>query len=164
MNTLRCSRAASIRGFTLVEVTLALGIAVFCLMVIFGLLNVGINTSSGSIEQSVATNILTAVAGDLRAAPTPAPNATSATSTVYGLSIPGNGGSPTNSLGIVLDTTGQRATGATPGRYRLDVWMRPGTNRGATQARIMVSWPPRPAGTTGSPANLVESFVALDRN
>ena len=56
-------------GFSLVEVTVALGISVFCLAVIFGLLNVGFNTGSLAAEQTAATNLLATVSSDLRTAP-----------------------------------------------------------------------------------------------
>ena len=77
--------ASRLRAFTLVEVALALGIAVFCLMVVFGLLNVGVATSSASFEQTVATDIVSSVAADLRTAN---PGAATVNTTVYGLAIP----------------------------------------------------------------------------
>ena len=39
------TRNTSISGFSLVEVTLALGVVVFCLVTILGLLAVGINST-----------------------------------------------------------------------------------------------------------------------
>lgn len=155
---------AAAPGFTLVEVTLALGIAVFCLVVIFGLMNVGINTSSASVEQTVATNILAAVASDLRAAPTPSANTSGtitpgAASAVYGLTLPVNGATGGNTTRS-LDSTGQLLGGTVPARYQLDVSTISGTSRGATLARITVSWPPGAVVKSGS----VEMLVALDRN
>ncbi len=149
-------------AFTLVEVTLALGIAVFCLVTIFGLLNVGVAASAASFEQTVATNILSSVAADLRAAN----RSTAAVSTtVYGLAIPAPaqaGASPSASaLPVVyLDASGQVSASAAQAHYRLNVWMKPGTDRQATFSRVMVSWPPLAA----TPAGAVETLVALDRN
>ena len=168
MNRVFRSRAVLLRAFTLVEVTLALGIAVFCLVVVFGLMNVGINTSAGSMEQTNASNILCAVAADLRAAPTPTAGNNSATSAVYGLTIPVNvpagGNTPaplTNpSDSKILDVNGQLASATTPSRYQLQIWAMKSVGRDATRARIMVSWPPG----AQVPAGSVESVIALDRN
>ena len=159
------ARVRQLQAFTLVEVTLALGIAVFCLVVIFGLLNVGLNTSSASIEQTNASNILGAVAADLRAAPTPPTNGAS---TVYGLQLPTNvamgGNTPAPAANPTytktLDVSGQPVTTSPPGRYQLDVWTMASVNRDATRVRLRVSWPP---GAT-VPAGSIESVVSLDRN
>jgi uncharacterized protein (TIGR02598 family) len=56
-------------GFSLVEVVTALGIAAFCLLTLLGLLAVGVTSNKGTINQSIAVNIATAVAADLRATP-----------------------------------------------------------------------------------------------
>src|SRR2546421_11803854 len=57
-------------AFSLVEVTLALGIAAFCLIPVFGLMPVGVQTNRNATSQTAATNIIAAVASDLRATPT----------------------------------------------------------------------------------------------
>ena len=154
-------RAVSATGFSLVEVTLALGIAVFCLVVVFGLMNVGINTSASSMEQTNASNILSAVAADLRATSTTA----GASSTVYLIPTPVNvqtGSTPapstTATYSKTLDASGQVV--ATGGRYQLDVWTMPSVGRDASRVRIMVSWPPKAV----TPAGSVEAVVSLDRN
>src|ERR1700757_678896 len=54
-------------AFSLVEVTLALGIAAFCLIAVFGLLPVGLQTNRSATAQGQATNIMAAVVSDLRA-------------------------------------------------------------------------------------------------
>src|SRR5438094_520277 len=60
------SRAA----FSLVEVTFALGIAAFCLIAVFGMMPVGVQTNRNASSQTAATNIMAAVVADLRAIPT----------------------------------------------------------------------------------------------
>ena len=62
-----CSR--SIAAFSLIEVTLALGIAAFCLIAVFGLVPVGVQTNRNATPQTVATNILSSVVSDIRASP-----------------------------------------------------------------------------------------------
>lgn len=54
-------------AFTLVEVTLALGVAAFCLLSVFGLLSVGINSNQASVEQTAAASLARAIIADLRA-------------------------------------------------------------------------------------------------
>src|ERR1700674_3846005 len=56
-------------GFSLVEVTLALGVAAFCLIALFGLLPLGVQTNQSSISQTAAASVLSSVVADLRATP-----------------------------------------------------------------------------------------------
>ena len=62
-------RNRSIAGFSLVEVTLALGVAAFCLIAVFGLVPVGVQTNRNATSQTFATNILSGVVSDIRASP-----------------------------------------------------------------------------------------------
>jgi hypothetical protein len=50
-------------------VTLALGIAAFCLIAVFGLVPVGVQTNRNATSQTTATNILSSVVSDIRASP-----------------------------------------------------------------------------------------------
>ena len=73
-------------GFSLIEVTIALGIAAFCLITVFALLPLGINTNQNAFEQTSAAGIASAIAADLHGTPVVSnPNATS--------SVPGTSGS-----------------------------------------------------------------------
>lgn len=56
-------------GFSLVEITIAIGIISFALLALLGLLPTGLNTVKASADESIATNILTAVAADVRNIP-----------------------------------------------------------------------------------------------
>jgi uncharacterized protein (TIGR02598 family) len=56
-------------AFSLVELTIALGIAAFCLIAVFGLVPVGVQTNRNATSQTAATNILTSVVSDIRASP-----------------------------------------------------------------------------------------------
>src|SRR6476660_9521923 len=60
-------------GFSLVEVTLALGVTAVALITIFGLLVTGTQTNHTAVEQTYSSDILTAVAADLRATPKTSP-------------------------------------------------------------------------------------------
>ena len=56
-----------IAGFSLVEITLALGVAALCLIVLLGLLAVGVKTQQASMQQTTANDITSMILGDLRA-------------------------------------------------------------------------------------------------
>src|SRR5207247_145894 len=58
-----------VHAFSLVELTLALGIAAFCLIAVFGLVPVGVQTNRNATSQTTATNILSSVISDIRASP-----------------------------------------------------------------------------------------------
>jgi uncharacterized protein (TIGR02598 family) len=55
-------------AFSLVEVTLALGIAAFCLLTVFALLPVALKTQQASIQQTTANTIISQIVADLGAA------------------------------------------------------------------------------------------------
>jgi hypothetical protein len=82
------NRTHSTASFSLVEVTLALGVAGFCLIAILGLLPAGLNTNQNSTRQTTANGILSSIVADLRATPV-----TSTTSNLFG--IPMNNGRST---------------------------------------------------------------------
>src|SRR5438874_13764949 len=53
-------------GFSLVEVTLALGVAAFCLLVLLGLLPTGLKTQQSGIQQTTANQIISQISSFLR--------------------------------------------------------------------------------------------------
>src|SRR5215469_5230401 len=59
----------SATAFSLIELTLALGVAAFCLIAVFGLVPVGVQTNRNATSETAATNILTSVVSDIRASP-----------------------------------------------------------------------------------------------
>lgn len=56
-----------VAGFTLVEVTLALGIAAICLVALMGLLPTSLKTQQSSIHQTTANQIISQISSFLRA-------------------------------------------------------------------------------------------------
>jgi uncharacterized protein (TIGR02598 family) len=78
-------------GFSLIEVTIALGIAAFCLITVFGLLPIGLDSSQNAAEQTTVSGIATAISADLHS--TPNLSGTGATTSRFGLFIP-----PTNQI------------------------------------------------------------------
>jgi uncharacterized protein (TIGR02598 family) len=68
-NTLVLKRYLSkVVAFSLVEVTLALGIAAFCLITVFALVPVALKTQQASIQQTTANTIASQIVADLSAA------------------------------------------------------------------------------------------------
>jgi type II secretory pathway pseudopilin PulG len=61
-------RLRRVHAFSLVEVTLAIGIAAFCLLAVFGLMPIGVQTNRNTNSQAAAANIMAAVIADMRAA------------------------------------------------------------------------------------------------
>jgi uncharacterized protein (TIGR02598 family) len=142
-----------VAAFSLIEVTMAIGIAAFCLIAVFGLLPVGVQTNRNATSQTGGANILAAVIADMRATPNAATR-----SGKYHVAF---GASQT----VYFDESGQFATLIGPNsRYQLNVTFPPSTGLpyAATYATLKVTWPAAadPANATGS----VEMFAAFDRH
>lgn len=153
------------RAFSLVEVTAALGIASFCIIAVFGLLPTGLNSNKAAIEQTAATNLLTAIDADLRTAPNPAPGGTAQTSPQFGIEIPAAGGTVTPQGSPITKFVAEdgRVVSAASARYLLSIWMTPpSTTREATRVRLLLSWPA--SATADKAAGSVDTVIALNRN
>jgi uncharacterized protein (TIGR02598 family) len=145
MRPYTCKSAA----FSLIEVTLALGVAAFCLIAVFGLMPVGVQTNRNATSQTAATNIIAAVVADLRATPT-----ANSTSSQFGITFGTN-------VTLYFDSAGQFSTSlAANSVYQLSVtWNGSAVLR---YADLKVTWPAAatPENATGS----TEMFAAVDRN
>lgn len=85
------------RAFSLVEVTIAIGLVSFCLVAMLGVLPVGLSQERKSTDQTLATQALSAVVADFQNA------ATNATNTpAYNVAIPKIGEQTKNST-LALD-------------------------------------------------------------
>ena len=152
-------------AFSLVEVTLALGVAAVSLLAIFALLPVGIKTSRVAIEQTASTDILSAVAADLRATPVTTPRGGRATSPRFGIAIPANPVAANATTTLYFTTEGQFSTTLAPAsRYRVSVTFSTNGNgaRTATFVDLNSTWPAAAASVNAE--GTAELFVALDRN
>ncbi|HST29818.1 MAG TPA: Verru_Chthon cassette protein B [Chthoniobacterales bacterium] len=150
-------------AFSLVEVTLALGVAAISLLVIFSLLPIGLQTNQRSIEQTASADILSAVAADLRSTPVTSPRGNATSSIQFGIPVPAAGGTSTTIL--FFNGAGRFASSQQPdSRYRATVTFMPngGTPKTASFARLQVSWP-AVAAITGAQGS-AEMFAAFDRN
>jgi uncharacterized protein (TIGR02598 family) len=147
MKHVRCCVAA----FSLVEVTLALGVAAFCLIAVFGLVPLGVQTNRNSTSQTAATNIVAAVVADLRATPT-----ANSTSSQFGITFGTN-------RTLYFDSAGQFTTSLDANsRYQLNVTWNGSAPTGMQYADLKVTWPA--AATPANASGAVELFAAFGRN
>ena len=143
-------------AFSLIEITLGLGVAAVCLLAVSGLLTVGVQTNKKSQSQNVATNILAAAVSDLRAIPKVAfGQSPSGPSPLFGIPVSGR-------RHIFFDSTGSQTDVADAQVYRLTVTT---SNSGTTTpmyASLRVTWPATIDPATGTPEGSVEAFAAID--
>jgi uncharacterized protein (TIGR02598 family) len=149
-------------AFSLVEVTLALGVMSIALVAVFGLLPIGLQTTSNSLEQNGASDILALVCADLRGTPPTAPRGSPATSTQFGIAIPAAGSTATATL--YFNTQGQISPSPAAARYRVTVNFpnNGGAPKTATFVHLKATWPALASVT--DPVGSAEMFTALDRN
>ena len=152
-------------AFSLVEITLALGLAAFCLISIFGLLPVGITTNKAAIDQTAANGILSGIIADLRATPRTIPHGQAAASRYYSIPIPANPvlASPGDTT-LFFTGEGKMTNTAGQARYRVTVSVLPNGSdvKTATFVRLTASWPAVVSSTSTS--EMVALFSAFDRN
>jgi hypothetical protein len=154
-------------AFSLVEVTLALGVAAFCLVAVLGLLPASLKTQQASIQQTTANSIISQIFSDLRADLRLPPGLASHEAD-GGFQPPLHGhwlgmehpdtlffteeGKPVNNGGDVAV-------------FRATITYNPVPPTGNTSlASITVSWPaPVDPSTGGLPAGSVTTLVAVNR-
>ena len=139
-------------AFSLVEVTLALGLAGFCLVALLGLIPAGLHNASTATEQTAAVGLLGAVVADLRGTP-----GSSDTSPRYAISIPASG-SATTSTNYFSDDGQTNARSQS--RYVVESTLTSQPNDLAF-ARILIYWPAMATSTNAKGS--VESITVLDR-
>jgi uncharacterized protein (TIGR02598 family) len=138
-------------AFSLVELTLAIGIAAFCLIAVFGLMPIGVQTNRNATSQTAATAILSDVVADLRGTPK-----TSNTSSQFGITF---GTAKT----LYFDGAGQFTTSlSADSRYQLDISWTTSMPTGPRYADVKATWPA--AATSANASGSVEMFAAFDRN
>ena len=161
----RCQNARSTAAFSLVEVVVALGVTIFCLIALFGLLSVGLRSNQTTIEQAGASTILSAVISDLYATPVTIPSGSATNSLQFNIKIPAvNAATPVTTL--YFAGNGSLATNSTAASstYRLTVTPIGTTGtRTATFLDLTVTWPAL-ATSAATASGSVETFVSLNRN
>jgi uncharacterized protein (TIGR02598 family) len=159
-------------GFTLIEVTLAMGVASFAMLAIFGLLPVGLSSNQTSIQQTQAINIATAIVADMTQVPSASAIAASsgtlnAISSQYGINVNVPPSTSSTSTSFYVDGSGVRQSSAAAARYHVSLTLTAmpaltGTtpSRQSTNGMLTLAWP----AAAVKPLNQVSVFVALDRN
>jgi type II secretory pathway pseudopilin PulG len=160
-------------AFSLIEITLALGVAAFCLLAVLGLLAAGVQTQQASIQQTTANQILSGQGAALRAAiiypPGLANKLQDPDKTLRGHWC--NVGEPDT---LYYTNEGIQTGGITPNDPPADAVFRltltylnpPGGDLSYTTslATIKVTWPAQVDPATGTPAGKVETFIAVNRD
>ncbi len=155
-------------GFSLVEITLAMGVAAFCLLAILGLLPTALKTQRASVQQTTASEILSEAAADLRASVRYPPGLESQLNdqqrTLRGHLA--RVGTPDT---LYFTNEGWQTGGLTPDAppadavFRLTLsYLRPPTETTAL-ANIKVTWPAQVDPATRTPEGSVETFIAINR-
>jgi uncharacterized protein (TIGR02598 family) len=139
-------------AFSLVEVTLALGIAAVCLLAVFGLLPTAMQSNQNANADAAASSIAAAIVSDLRATPP-----TQANSAQYSINF-----GTDKRLYFAADGTSTTALSATS-QYQVNVTFPPNSSGGnaAKFAVVKITWP-APA-TSANAAGSAQVFAAFDR-
>ncbi len=163
-----CSLVEGRLGFSLVELTVALAVASFCIFVIFALLPIGIATNQNSIDQTTAANLTSSIVADLRGVPN---TGKANNSPRYGVAIPiPGGGSQSTSILLTPDgSTNSLTNPGAPATFRATITVNPpSTGRVASTARIWITWPALADQNLALPPSHYSgsfiSVVGLDRN
>src|SRR5438874_11510746 len=144
MNCRSCSRTA----FSLVEVTIALGIAGFCLIAVIGLIPTGIKTQQTSISQGIANGIITEIIGDLRAAFRKPGNSNSGQFGIELKKFPPGQVQKYTPDPVYFAIDGTQENGSGNAAFRATITYFSTTDATSTLANITISWPATQADLT----------------
>ena len=154
-------------AFSLTELTLALGVMAFCLLALFGLMPVGVQTNRNATSQTAATNISALIVADLRATSKTAGNWTGSSpllcitlGTPRTLYFDSEGRCYADLAGSISPCGGPLPVSQT--RFRANITF-PSTGN-LTYAQLKVTWPAAADPATTTPSGSVEMLAALDRN
>jgi type II secretory pathway pseudopilin PulG len=158
-------------AFSLVEITLAIGVAAFCLITVLGLLPIALKTQQASVQQTTANEILSEAAADLRASVRYPPGLADQLNDQQKV-LRGHWAQVGTPDTLYFTNEGWQTGGLTPNAppadavFRLTLtYLLPPTAT-TSLANITVTWPAAldPADpNTGTPAGKVETFIAINR-
>lgn len=149
-------------GFSLVEISIALGVAAFCLLAILGLLQTGITSEQTTVGKTAAWGILSTVFSDLNSIPSG-----QTISKAYNISLTGS------SPQTIYFTKEGKPIGNAPSQeayYRMSVGFQNASPAFAnpTLARLLVTWPanadPSPGTWPTKASGSVEVITSLLRD
>lgn len=162
------AHAHAASGFSLVEVTLALGVAAFALIAILGMLPVALKTQQASVQQTTANEIMNTILGDLRAdVRLPPGQASKAQGAWQNLSGHWAARATPDTLYFTNDAAQTGSVNQSPppadAVFRAKItYLLPPTQT-TSLADIRVTWPAQVDPATGVPAGSVETFIAVNR-
>ena len=153
-------------AFSLIEVTLALGVAAFCLIAVLGLMAVGLKTQQASVQQTKANAIISQISSDLladvRLPPGQASKAQGDWANLHGrwaqVATP-------DVLYFTNDAKQSGYQGSAPAdaAFRATItYMLPPTTT-TSLANIKVTWPASVDPVTGTPAGSAETYISVNR-
>jgi uncharacterized protein (TIGR02598 family) len=154
-------------AFSLVEVTLALGVASFCLVAVLGLLPTALKTQQASAQQTIANGVITEILADLRADVRLPPGQASKEQS-SGLGLHGHWAQVATPDTLYFTNQG-KMTGTINGSPPADAVLRAKItylfppNSSTCVATIVVSWPAPVDPATAVPAGSVQAFIAVNR-
>ena len=153
-------------AFSLVEVTLALGVAAFALIAILGMLPAGLKTQQAGIQQTTANGIISEILADLRADIRLPPGQTSKEQG-QGFNLHGHWAQvaqpDTLYFTINGNSEGSAITAFSVYRATITYFQPPTPGYTTSLADIIISWPAPVDPATGVPAGKVETFIAVNR-
>lgn len=124
------------KGFSLVEVVMALGILAFAITALLGAFAVGMNTDRESIEELEATHILQTIIAERRANPTLA-------NTNLLLPVLNSNWVCNSSNALSLDEIGRLQPGTRSGKFGLIYRITPTANTNSSSVYCAIYWPGR---------------------
>jgi len=154
-----------VSAFSLVEVTLALGISAFCLLTVLGTLPVGVTTQRTATQQTTANAIISQIVAflraDVRLPPGMVPQVQGVWSNLHGhwaqVAQP-------DTLFFTNEAKLSNANSDAVFRVRISYYAPPNPEYTTSLADITVSWPAQVDPTIGGiPEGSVETFVAVNR-
>ena len=155
-------------AFSLVEVTLALGVAAFCLIAVLGMLPVALKTQQASVQQTTANQILSEATADLRASVRYPPGLQDKLNDQQ-KTLKGHWALVGTPDTLYYTNEGAQTGGITPATVPSDAVFRltltyllPPTDT-TSMANITVTWPAQVDPATGTPAGSVQTFIAVNR-
>jgi uncharacterized protein (TIGR02598 family) len=141
-------------AFSLIEVTIALGIAAFCLIAMLGLLPSGMRNAATASEQTATIGILGDVLSDLKGTPVSSTN-----SPRFEISIPTAGNSTSQTL--YFSENGTKEDTVSQARYSVVANLSAPTGSTVANTQVRIYWPA--AASVANASGSIESVTVLDR-
>lgn len=164
----RRPKRLSLAAFTLVEVTMALGVAAFCLLTILALLQTGLMSEKDTVGRTEALGILTSVYADLAAT-----SSVSSSSEKFGIVLTNQSLATPQTLYFLRSGEPSGSIGSTPNAdslYRVSVGIQspPANSSAPATVRLLATWPaladPAPEVWPSKASGNVEIVTALSRH